>query len=137
MANMTLKQKVERKIDRCPDRCVFMRKDFAKMGGYDQVGRALLQLTSENKLVRMGYGLYARARINSLSGEPMIDCDGGFIGAAREALDLLGVEWDISEAERLYNENLTTQVPMHSGVIIKERFNRKIETEDGFKLRVA
>ena len=134
---MTLKQKIERKIDRCPDRCVFMRKDFAKIGGYDQVGRALLQLTSENKLVRMGYGLYARGRINSLSGEPMIDCEGGFIGAAREALDLLGVEWEISEAERLYNENLTTQVPVNSGVIIKDRFNRKIKTEDGFKLRVA
>jgi len=137
MKRVTLKQKVERKIKRCRKRDVFTRKDFVDLGGYDQVGRALRQLTQEGKLVRMGYGLYGKARVNSLSGKIMLACENGFIGAAREALDILGVKWEISEAEQRYNDDLTTQVPANSGVIIKGRFNRKITAPGGFKLRIS
>ena len=136
MVRVTLKQKVERKIARCWKRNVFTRKDFEILGGYDQVGRALLQLEKEGKLIKLGYGLYAKARINSLTGEKMIASKEGFIGAAREALDLLGVSWDISEAEQRYNDGLTTQIPINMGVIITDRFNRKIKTDNGFQLDV-
>ena len=137
MARIALKQKIETKISRCWKRNVFTRKDFESLGGYDQVGRALLALTREGRLIRIGYGLYAKARPNRLTGNIMLSSDGGFIGVAREALDLLGVKWEPSEAEQRYNDDLTTQVPVNLGVVIKGRFNRKIETEDGFKLRTS
>ncbi|MFM8454047.1 MAG: conjugal transfer protein [Gammaproteobacteria bacterium] len=137
MSRVTLKEKISRKISRCWKRNVFTRKDFAELGGYDQVGRSLLQLERDGILIGMGYGLYAKARINSLTGKKMIACDEGFIGAAREALDLLGINWEVSEAERRYNNNLTTQIPINLGVTIKGRFNRKIRTEGGFQLRIS
>jgi hypothetical protein len=48
---------------------VFLRADFDDLGGYDQVGRALRQFIREGRLVRVGQGLYARARPSMTSGE--------------------------------------------------------------------
>ena len=48
---------------------VFLRGDFDDLGGYDQVGRALRRLTAKGELVRIGYGLYARAIPSPLSGK--------------------------------------------------------------------
>ena len=126
MAKISLKQQIKRQLSRCWKRNIFVREDFAKFGGYDQVGRALLELTKEGELLRIGYGLYAKARKNRLTNRPMLACEGGFIEAAREALDLLGVKWSPSELEEKYNSNLTTQIPINPKVNIKGRFNRKI-----------
>ena len=48
--------------------CVFLRSDFRDLGGYDQVGRSLRSLTAKGKLVRIGYGVYARAVLSPISG---------------------------------------------------------------------
>ena len=136
MRKLSLKQLIERKISRCWKRNVFVRNDFAKMGGYDQVGRVLLEQTKEGKLINIGYGLYAKARINRLTGDIMLASKGGFIQVAREALDVLGVKWEISEAEQRYNKKLTTQIPIELGVIIKIRCNRTIRIAKN-KLQVS
>lgn len=135
MRKIPLKLKIESKITRCWKRNVFTRNDFKDLGGYDQIGRALLELTKEAKLVRIAYGLYAKARPNRLTGKVMLNK--GFIEIAREALDVLKVKWELSEAEQRYNANLTTQIPINPSVAIKSRFNRKIATEDGFKLKIS
>lgn len=135
MARISLKQKIKRQISRCWKRNVFVRDDFAHFGGYDQVGRALLELTREGTLLRIGYGLYAKARKNKLTGRPMLACDGGFNEVAREALDLLGVQWSCSELEEKYNANLSTQVPINPIINIKGRFSRKI-FKDNMALQV-
>lgn len=70
--SVSLKPLVEKKIFRCWKRNVFTRKDFIALGGYDQVGRALLSLTREGKLIRIGYGLYAKARKNRITGLPIL-----------------------------------------------------------------
>jgi len=130
----SLKRQIEDKISRCWKRQVFARKDFIPMGDYDQVGRALLTLTKEGKLIRIGYGLYAKARTNRITGLPMIASDGGFEQVAKEALDLLDVEWQPSSMEQDYNSG-STQIPINAQVFIKGRFNRKIGT-DKFSLQV-
>jgi hypothetical protein len=48
---------------------VFLRADFEDLGGYDQVGRGLRTLTRKRELVKVGQGLYARARTSSVNGE--------------------------------------------------------------------
>jgi hypothetical protein len=50
---------------------VFLRADFEDLGGYDQVGRALRKIEREGRLVRVGRGLYARARPSLTTGEPV------------------------------------------------------------------
>lgn len=139
MARLSLKIRIQKKIFRCWKRNVFLRKDFEALAGknrYDQIGRALLELTRDGVVIRLGYGLYAKARTNRLTGKPMLAAPGGFDQVAKEALDLLGVKWEPSRAEIEYNSGLSTQVPVNAQVRIKDRFNRKIATEK-FQLRTA
>ncbi len=50
----------------------------------------------------------------------------GFIGAAREAMDKLGVKWEPTDAERAYNEGRSAQVPVNPVVRVKGRFQRQL-----------
>src|ERR1700691_817587 len=102
----TLESRLLKRIDRKRGD-VFLRADFDDLGGYDQVGRALRQLVSEGRLVRVGQGLYARARPSMTSGEPV---PVGGLSALKEALRRVGVETLPSRLERAYNDGLTTQV---------------------------
>ena len=51
---------------------IFLRRDFEDLGGYDQVGRGLRNLTVAGQLVRIGYGVYARAVMSPVSGKMRI-----------------------------------------------------------------
>ncbi len=111
---------------------VFVRSDFADLGGYDQIGRCLRQLVRERRLIRLGYGVYARAKQSSITGKPMLAAKGGFVDAARQALDRLKVlnrqfkGWEPTLAELNYNTGRSTQVPTNAAVKIKGRFSRKL-----------
>ena len=120
MNTQTLKDKVNTKIDRSV-RQVFLRSDFIRLGGYDQIGRALRDLAAEGKLIKVGYGLYAKARLNRLTGDPMLAAEGGFV-----AVD---TNFDA------YQKG-ATQIPANAQVVVFGRFNRKIGT-DKFKLQIA
>jgi hypothetical protein len=41
--------------------------------------RALRQLVREKRLVRLGYGVYGRAVVSRLSGEPILYSPNGFL----------------------------------------------------------
>lgn len=118
-----LSYKVSARIAR-KNNAVFVRKDFEDLGGYDQIGRILRQLAAAGKLIKIGYGLYAKAERSTLTGEivpvlPLPDL-------AREALKRLGVQTGISKLTRDYNAGLTTQVPTGRKIAIKGRVSRKI-----------
>jgi len=121
----TLLDRVETRIARKRDD-VFLPREFADLGGEDQVLRALRSLVRENRLVRLGYGVYGRATVSRFSGKPILYSQGGFIGAARQALTKLGVAWEPSGAERAYNEGRSTQVPVNPVVRVKGRFSRQL-----------
>ena len=133
MNTQTLKDKVNMKIDRSI-RQVFLRSDFVKLGGYDQIGRALRDLAAEGKLIKIGYGLYAKARPNRLTGKTMLAAEGGFVAVAKEALKRLGVKWTDTNFDA-YQKG-ATQIPANAEVIVFGRFNRKIGT-DKFKLQIS
>jgi ferredoxin-NADP reductase len=86
----------------------------------------LRQLVCEKRLVRLGYGVYGRADVSRLSGEPMLYSPNGFLGAARQALNKLGVTWEATDAEQSYNEGRSTQVPLNPVVRVKGRFSRRL-----------
>ena len=50
---------------------VVLRRDLARFGSPAQISRALKQLVSEGKLVRIGLGVYAKAAPGPISGLPM------------------------------------------------------------------
>jgi hypothetical protein len=105
---------------------VFLTREFADLGGEDQVLRDLRSLVRDNRLVRLGYGVYGRAAVSRLSGKPILYSQTGFIGAARQALTKLGVAWEPTAAERAYNEGRSTQVPVNPVVRVKGRFSRRL-----------
>lgn len=122
----SLQKKIETRIARRRGEDVFLPREFADLGGEDQVLRALRGLVREGRLVRLGYGVYGRAITSRLSGEPILYSPNGFVGAARQALDKLGVKWEPTEAERTYNEGRSTQVPVNPVVRVKGRFSRQL-----------
>lgn len=121
----TLQEKIEARIARKRDD-VFLSREFMDLGGEDQVLRALRKLVKDGRLVRLGYGVYGRAIRSRLSGEPILYNTNGFAGAARQALNKLGVEWEPAEAELAYNEGRSTQVPVNPVVKIMGRFSRQL-----------
>ena len=129
MSKRTLREKIEGRISRRRDD-VFLTREFRDLGGEDQVLRALRSLVQEGNLVRLGYGVYGRAETSRLSGKPMLAARDGFIGAARQALDKLGVSWEPTEFQRAYNEGRSTQVPVNPAVRIKGRFARRLRYQD-------
>jgi hypothetical protein len=82
----TLRERIEGRIARRQGEDVFLPREFADLGGEDQVLRALRDLVREKRLVRLGYGVYGRAVVSRLSGEPILYSPSGFLGAARQAL---------------------------------------------------
>jgi len=122
----TLRERIEARITRKKGEDVFLTREFTDLGGEDQVLRALRGLMREGQLVRLGYGVYGRAFKSRLSGKPVLQSSNGFISAARQALDKLGVAWEPTEAEQAYNEGRSTQVPVNPVVRVKGRFSRQL-----------
>jgi Family of unknown function (DUF6088) len=103
---------------------VFMRADFDDLGGYDQVGRALRGLVSKGQLMKVGYGLYVRARPSLIDGAPTPVK--GIREVAREALGRIGVKTDLTRLEQAYNAGASTQVTTGRVVGVLGRVRRKI-----------
>ena len=103
---------------------IFVRDDFKDLGDYDQVGRSLRRLAAKGKLVKIGYGLYARATVSPLSGKTVPKKN--LPALAVEALKRLDVEVAPSSFQRAYNASLTTQVPTGRVIAVKGRISRKI-----------
>jgi hypothetical protein len=102
---------------------VFVRADFEDLGGYDQVGRALRTLMRKRELVKVGQGLYARARTSDINGEA-VPVRG--LTTLNEALERIGIETVPTRMERAYNAGETTQVPTGRVVGVRRRVRRKI-----------
>ena len=122
----TLRERIEERIARKRRDDVFLPREFRDLGGEDQVLRVLRGLVREKRLVRLGYGVYGRAVVSRLTGEPLLYSPNGFLGAARQALTKLGVSWEPTEAERAYNEGRSTQVPVNPVVRVRGRFSRRL-----------
>lgn len=99
--------RLERSIGRSSAE-VFLRSDFSGIGSYSQISRALRLLTLQGRLVRLGYGVYAKARPSSLSGRPVPRKP--LESLAREALAKLGVEVEPGRAAREHRSG-STQIP--------------------------
>ena len=123
----TIEGRIENRITK-KAATVFLREDFSDLAGYDQVGRALQSLTRRGKLIKIGYGLYAKAKISSLTGryvpiEPLPIL-------ARKVLTRLGVIVTPSQAERDYTQGYSAQVPTGRLLGINKRVSRKISYND-------
>jgi hypothetical protein len=102
---------------------VFLRDDFRDLGGYDQVGRVLRSLVGKGRLLKLGYGVYSRAKQSPFSDKPVPPKG---LTTLNEALKRLGVETAPTRLEQDYNEGRTTQVPTGRVVAVRSRIKRKL-----------
>jgi hypothetical protein len=103
---------------------ILLREDFDDLGGYDQIGRALLTLTKKGKLIKIGYGLYAKSRVSSLTGNTVpVE---SLPTLAQKALDRLGAAPGPSRAAIDYQQGRSTQVPTGRLISVSKRISRKI-----------
>ncbi len=103
---------------------IFVREDFQDLSDYDQVGRALRKIAKEGRLVRLGYGVYAKTKKSTITGEIVPVAPLPVL--AKEALARLGIQTAPSRLEQDYNAGKTTQVPTGRLIAVKGRINRKI-----------
>jgi hypothetical protein len=125
----TLRERVEARIAERRDDA-FLTREFSDLSGEDQVLRTLRHLVREGRLVRLGYGVYGRAEQSRLSGQPILAAQGGFMEAARQALDKLGVRYEPTVFYQAYNEGQSTQVPVNPAIRVKGRFARRLRYQD-------
>jgi hypothetical protein len=104
---------------------VFRPTDFLAFGSEASVKRALKELTSIGILVRLGVGIYAKAKPSVISGMPIPAQPLEILGP--QALTKLGIRPRQSLQTAEYNAGRTTQVP--TGIVVnvgKQRISRKI-----------
>ena len=120
---------IERRFRRSK-RNVFLRADFEEFGSYDAVGRALRGQLQSGNLVRIGYGLYAKAELSPLTGKPAPIV--GIRVLAIEALKRLGKAASPSSFDTAYNTGRSTQVPTGRTLAVKGRICRRIGYDGNF-----
>ena len=104
---------------------VFLRSEFDQFGSATQVGRALRALMMDGTLVRLGLGVYAKAKPSVLTGNPIPVKPLEVLAPA--ALNKLGVTLTASRLTQEYNARRSTQVP--AGIVFnvgRRRIARKL-----------
>lgn len=112
---------------------VFSRSDLTQDHSNREqlrLNRALRALIDEGFIIKIAHGLFAKAepmtfpdkKIKAVLTEP-------FETIAIEALEKLGVKWELGRAIRDYNEGKTTQVPAAFTVRLKSRYRGSVSAE--------
>ncbi len=127
MPRETLRNQIKSRISKSQD-FVFMPADFFDLSDRDQVGRALRQLTKEQFLVKIGYGVYVKTRVSQYTGKILPFSDLRTI--AEVVLTKLGVEVLPTKYEIEYNSRQSTQVPNGFVIGVDKRINRKLSYGD-------
>lgn len=121
---MILRDKLKKAVSRKKVN-VFVRADFETLGSDAQLSRALRSLVDEGAMVKIGVGVYAKAKRSALSGKPIPVEPVEFLAPA--ALKKLGIRVYPSRQTAEYNAGSTTQLPV--GVVINtgtRRISRKL-----------
>jgi len=119
----TLEKRIQYRIKRKKD-SVFMLSDFEDLSDKDQIGRALRKLLAKKLIVKVGQGLYARAKISAVTNNPIPEKD--ITTIAVETLKKINIKIIPSEYDLKYNIKETTQVPTGRLISIEGRVSRKI-----------
>ena len=125
---MTLKNTLEARMSyriAKSKRRVFLREDFADLGRcYRQVSRVLGKFVKEDRLIKLGYGMYARSKISRVTGNVVTDAPLPWL--AKEYLARRGIEVVSTKAETDLVSGKSTQVPTGRTIGVRGRISRKI-----------
>lgn len=123
MRRMILRERVRRRIRRSKED-VFLVREFVDLSDRDQVLRALRELLRDRVLLRLGKGVYAKARKSSVS-DRYVPCR-NLRDLAIATMGKLNVPVGPTRAEADYNARRTTQVPNGFVLGVAKRVSRKL-----------
>ncbi|HIF9516160.1 TPA: DUF6088 family protein [Photobacterium damselae] len=116
--------RVALKIERSK-RYVFERKDFEGMACYDQEGRVLKQLVEQHLLIKIGFGLYVKARLDRSTGEAVPIHLEGIDGIIKKIHKMRDIKFEVNElAFKNVDEKTPSSLPHHTFGNAK-KFKRK------------
>ncbi|WP_248805525.1 S-adenosylhomocysteine hydrolase [Pseudomonas sp. MWU13-2100] len=121
---MLIEDRLKRSIALRKDE-VFLRSEFSDFGSPAQLSRALRHLISNGVLVKLGVGVFAKAKPSVLTGKPIPIRPLEVL--APLVLQKLGVKTQAGRAVREYNAGDTLQLP--AGIVLdtgSRRINRKL-----------
>ena len=122
---LSTQTRIARSIGRSK-RDVFLRADFEKLGSPSRVTRAISELINKGKLVKLGYGVYAKAVPSPVTGNPIPRKV--LESLVVEAFDSLGIPVDLGIARSAYATGSTGQVPMSVTISTgSRRVSRKLK----------
>lgn len=119
----TIAYKMQQRLQNIASKVV-LRKDFSDLGGDRLISQGLKKLINDKKLVRIGFGVYAKS-YQSRAYQNVTLIEGGTDLALREALNRLDIRWEPGSAEDAYNKG-STQIPIKNIVKLKDRCRRKL-----------
>ena len=122
---MSIKARIQKRLSRSK-RYVFVRADFKDIAGYDQVGRVLCGLVKSGELLKVGYGVYTKARKNPITGRLMPACPGGSDAVILEALERLNIGYSLGRSSTKYLSGESTQIPAYTQIQTPYRFKRRL-----------
>ncbi len=126
----TLESRVRYRLNRSKD-SVFTPRDFLDLSDRDQTGRVLRKLVTEQSLIKIAHGLYAKTKTSSVTGKNIPVK--ALPDLAKEALTKIGARVVPSRAVQAYNSGRTTQVPTGRVIAIKgKRVSRKISYDGNY-----
>lgn len=106
---------------------VMLRRDLDGLGSHSQITRIIKKFITDKKLVKIGFGIYAKAYTSKYTDTPLIK--GGVDSAFYNALKKLDVSFESGSAEKEYTAGLTTQIPAKNVIRLKSRCRRQISYE--------
>ncbi|ASQ47044.1 hypothetical protein [Legionella clemsonensis] len=130
--NNTFRDELRKKIDHITSR-VFSRGDLIQDHSNQvqlKLNRALRTFMDEGIIIKIAHGLFAKAEPMSIPGRKIqAVLTEPFETVVTEALDKLGIKWELGSAIRDYNAGKTTQVPAVFSVRLKSRYRGSIHAE--------
>lgn len=112
---------------------VFTRSDLSSDNSNKtqlRLNRAFKTFLEKGLIIKISHGLYAKAmKMRFPNGDVKIVLQEPFESVATEALDKLGIKWELGSAIQEYNRGETTQVPAVFSVKLRSRFRGTISAE--------
>ncbi len=112
-----------------------LRSELDDVGPRRQIDYAIAQLIKKGKLAKLGQGIFARLSPSKYTPGEYVMPGPGYISIIREALTKMGIPWDVSKYEKMYNAEEWTQIPVRPKTVVYKRMRRKL-AYDGMEFPV-
>jgi hypothetical protein len=119
----TLTAQIEKRMQAYSGNVVLFR-DLASLSGKTQLSRALRKLVEKGKLIKLGYGIFAKAMYSERLKKPVMKTN--LKTVLLEALTRLNIQWELGKLDEDYLSGRSTQVPAFTSVKLKSRLRRDI-----------